>query len=270
MAVPLNTKIKEAFRAFLAQLTDAALTAAFAKDLGTFTAATNDVVTFAATHGLSVGQMLRFTNTGGALPGGLAINTTYFVKTVPTTLTVTLSATLGGATLDITGTGTGTHRATLRQAYAFYRGIRTGLQALPAVCVSLPAREPALECDDSPLWNAAVMVLVETGVQQFEVNTGSSADYEDAHDAAVAAVELALNPEAADEDELAGSQQIRVFANSENVTNRPAVLADGLGFYLADFPRPNSVVTQYDPERHSYVTILTWQRVQVQNSNCDA
>jgi hypothetical protein len=68
-----------------------------------------DVITVGATHNLAVNDKVRFSNSGGALPGGISADTTYFVKTVPTGTTLTISATLGGATLDITSVGTGTH-----------------------------------------------------------------------------------------------------------------------------------------------------------------
>lgn len=57
-------------------------------------------------HGLAVNDKVLITaDAGGALPGGISGTTIYFVKTV-TTDTITLSTTQGGATLDITSTGT--------------------------------------------------------------------------------------------------------------------------------------------------------------------
>lgn len=73
----------------------------FTVDAGT------DVFTLAA-HGLSVNDAFQVATTG-TLPGGLAALTTYYVKTVPTSGSFTASATLGGATLDLTSTGSGTH-----------------------------------------------------------------------------------------------------------------------------------------------------------------
>lgn len=66
-----------------------------------------DVLTRTA-HGLVVNDAVQFATTG-TLPGGLSVLTTYYVKTTPTADTYTLSATLGGATLDITSAGSGTH-----------------------------------------------------------------------------------------------------------------------------------------------------------------
>jgi hypothetical protein len=61
-----------------------------------------DVVTTTATHGLNVNDPIRIT--GGYSWGSLNVHGTlvYYVKTVPTTTTLTLSATQGGSTLDIT------------------------------------------------------------------------------------------------------------------------------------------------------------------------
>ena len=64
-----------------------------------------DVITTTGSHGFVVGQAVRGF---GALPTGITAATTYYVKTVPSATTLTLSATLGGATLDVTATGTGT------------------------------------------------------------------------------------------------------------------------------------------------------------------
>lgn len=74
---------------------------------GTFTAATTDICTKTA-HGFVTGQKVRLTNSGGALPAGLAAATTYYVIKL-TADTFSLAATDGGAAIDITGAGTGTH-----------------------------------------------------------------------------------------------------------------------------------------------------------------
>lgn len=59
-------------------------------------------------HGHANGDVVQLTNSGGALPAGLAPNTNYFVIGA-TNNTLQLSLTSGGAAVDITGTGTGTH-----------------------------------------------------------------------------------------------------------------------------------------------------------------
>jgi hypothetical protein len=71
------------------------------------TAATTDLLT-ATAHGLSEGDRVQFT-TNNTLPAGLSPLTDYYVKTVPSSSTFTVSATLDGATVDITDTGTGAH-----------------------------------------------------------------------------------------------------------------------------------------------------------------
>lgn len=62
-----------------------------------------------ASHGRQNGDPVTLSNAGGALPGGLAAATTYFVRDV-TANTFKLAATLGGAAVDITSAaGGGTH-----------------------------------------------------------------------------------------------------------------------------------------------------------------
>lgn len=65
----------------------------------------------ATAHGFVVDQVVRFTTTG-TLPAGLSLNTDYYIVTVPTADTFEVSATEGGAPVDITDAGTGTHTAT--------------------------------------------------------------------------------------------------------------------------------------------------------------
>lgn len=74
---------------------------AFTADSGT------DVFTDTA-HGLSDGNRLILSNSGGALPSGLSVSTVYFVIN-KTDNTFQLSATEGGSAIDITTNGTGTH-----------------------------------------------------------------------------------------------------------------------------------------------------------------
>lgn len=73
----------------------------------TISNASPGVVTFTA-HGLKVNDAVVFTTTG-ALPAPLAANTVYYVKTVATADTFTLSATAGGTVIDTTDAGSGTH-----------------------------------------------------------------------------------------------------------------------------------------------------------------
>jgi hypothetical protein len=74
-----------------------------------------DVVTFAQPHGLKVNDKV--------VPGvittttGITAGTTYYVKTVPSTTTVTLSATLGGSTLALTTDGSAVSMTKLAVTY---------------------------------------------------------------------------------------------------------------------------------------------------------
>jgi hypothetical protein len=73
----------------------------------TQTETTDDTLTCDSTALLFVGKPIQFT---GAVFGGVAINTTYYVKTIITSTTFTISATSGGGTFNLT-TGTGTMTA---------------------------------------------------------------------------------------------------------------------------------------------------------------
>ncbi|MEQ1862992.1 MAG: hypothetical protein ABMA13_23975 [Chthoniobacteraceae bacterium] len=80
--------------------------------LGTFTAnASTNVITVSAAHGLAIGDRVRVSS-ATTLPAGLAADTDYFVATVPSTTTLTVSATRSATSVDITDTGTGTHTIT--------------------------------------------------------------------------------------------------------------------------------------------------------------
>lgn len=67
-------------------------------------------------HGLAVGDSVVFTTTG-TLPTGLSANTVYYVRSVPSTSTFTVSATDGGAPIFPTGSQSGTH--------SFYKLVET-------------------------------------------------------------------------------------------------------------------------------------------------
>lgn len=75
----------------------------------TITIAAPGVVTWTG-HGLAVNDTIRFT-TSGALPTGLAINTTYYVKEVLSANTFTVSTSAGGAAVTTSGTQSGTQTA---------------------------------------------------------------------------------------------------------------------------------------------------------------
>ncbi len=68
---------------------------------------TTDTLT-AVGHPYANGDVVRISNTGGAVPAGLSTLTDYYVIGVSGN-TLQLSATSGGSAIDITGVGTGTH-----------------------------------------------------------------------------------------------------------------------------------------------------------------
>lgn len=59
-------------------------------------------------HGLAVNDPIVFTTTG-SLPTGISVNTVYYVRTVPTNNTFTISATSGGTPIFASGSQSGTH-----------------------------------------------------------------------------------------------------------------------------------------------------------------
>lgn len=73
----------------------------------TVTIASPGVIT-ATAHGLTVGRRVGFT-TSGALPTGITASTIYYVQSVPTADTLTISATSGGAVINTSGSQSGTH-----------------------------------------------------------------------------------------------------------------------------------------------------------------
>jgi hypothetical protein len=81
--------------------------------------ADTELLTSASAHGLAVGDRIEFTTLNGGT--GLAINTEYFVRSVPSTTTFTLSTTRGGAiktfSTDVT-TGSAMVRKSLADAEA--------------------------------------------------------------------------------------------------------------------------------------------------------
>lgn len=76
----------------------------------TITNASPAVVSWTA-HGLAENAAVVFT-TSGSLPTGLTAGTTYYVKTVLTADTFTVSATPGGTVINTSGAGSGVHTIT--------------------------------------------------------------------------------------------------------------------------------------------------------------
>jgi hypothetical protein len=86
----------------------------FAANAGT------NVITTSTPHNMAAGQAVNVDNVGGGLPGGLANHTRYYV--IADSLgasTLKLSATLGGAEIDLSSAGTGTHTIYADDAAAF-------------------------------------------------------------------------------------------------------------------------------------------------------
>jgi hypothetical protein len=65
-----------------------------------------------ASHGFAANEPVVFTNSGGALPAAITAGTVYYVKTIVNSNTFTVSATAGGAAINMATAGTGTHSVT--------------------------------------------------------------------------------------------------------------------------------------------------------------
>lgn len=75
--------------------------------LGSFVADADDTFTIKG-HGLAVSDLVCFlSRPGDTLPTGIGEGTHYYVKTVPDADTITISATNGGPTIDLTADGEG-------------------------------------------------------------------------------------------------------------------------------------------------------------------
>jgi hypothetical protein len=75
----------------------------------TFTVnAATDTFTYNGTVPIETNTVITVSNSGGGLPGGLAVNTAYYVVNPTTTTFQVSSIGAGGSVLDITTTGTGT------------------------------------------------------------------------------------------------------------------------------------------------------------------
>lgn len=83
----------------------------------TFTAdAATDLLTFSSTASMLTGQAITVSNSGGALPAGLAAATTYYIIVISTTtikLATSYNNSLLGTAINITTNGTGTQTAVI-------------------------------------------------------------------------------------------------------------------------------------------------------------
>lgn len=77
----------------------------------TISSASPGVVTYNS-HPFVANDPVVFSNSAGALPAAITAGTVYYVKTVLTTDTFTISATVGGTAINTASTGTGTHSIT--------------------------------------------------------------------------------------------------------------------------------------------------------------
>lgn len=122
---------------------------------GTFTAdAGTDVVT-ASAHGLTNGQRVRLTSTG-TLPAGLSAAIAYYVVN-KTTNTFQVSLTSGGAAVDITDAGTGTHTFTRRYSRVDIEALGTDGEEPFEVTVELLREEVNTLTAGTWNWEASVV-----------------------------------------------------------------------------------------------------------------
>lgn len=76
-----------------------------------------ETLTTSTAHGLVAGARVQFTNSGGALPTGLSAATDYYVISAGLTSTAfRVSATYGGAAVNLTGAGSGTNTVLWKDA----------------------------------------------------------------------------------------------------------------------------------------------------------
>lgn len=98
-------------RLWLASNTDYSWTPVSKVQSCTISSASPGVITLVA-HGFAANDPVVFSNSGGALPVAIVAGTKYYVKTVLTADTFTISATAGGTAINTASTGTGTHYVT--------------------------------------------------------------------------------------------------------------------------------------------------------------
>ena len=82
---------------------------------GSVVSAANDTIT-STSHGLTDGVKVYYSAAGGTAIGGLTTNTQYFVRDAAAD-TFKLSATSGGAAIDLTGVGVGTAHTILQESF---------------------------------------------------------------------------------------------------------------------------------------------------------
>ena len=95
--------------------------------------ASADTINKGTDDGFADNDTVQFTNSGGALPAGLAAGTQYFVRDVAAA-TLKVSETFGGSAVNITGTGSGTHTI-----YQNINGMTAGPVTIDSGTVTIPS-----------------------------------------------------------------------------------------------------------------------------------
>ncbi len=93
-------------------------------------------------HGIAAGEVVTFTNSGGALPTGITSGTPYYVLAAPATTANTfyLSGTAGGVPLSLQTTGTGTHTGRRPSVFTLTgHGLSAGTPVTLTTTGTLPA-----------------------------------------------------------------------------------------------------------------------------------
>ena len=95
--------------------------------------ASADTINKGTDDGFADNDTVQFTNSGGALPAGLAAGTQYFVRDAAAA-TLKVSETFGGSAVNITGTGSGTHTI-----YQNINGMTAGPITIDSGTVTIPS-----------------------------------------------------------------------------------------------------------------------------------
>ena len=95
--------------------------------------ASADTINKGTDDGFADNDTVQFTNSGGALPAGLAAGTQYFVRDAAAA-TLQVSETFGGSAVNITGTGSGTHTI-----YQNINGMTAGPITIDSGTVTIPS-----------------------------------------------------------------------------------------------------------------------------------
>jgi hypothetical protein len=135
----------------------------------TITIASPGVITWTnhglPTDGSAYAAPVKFTTTG-ALPTGLTAGTQYYVKTVLSNDTFTVSATVGGAVINTSGSQSGVHtaysRPILPTSYDSYRRISTAIRTTGNFFLRMNQRGDYFHLGDGLLVASAVTVTSST------------------------------------------------------------------------------------------------------------